>query len=69
MKHSHVVLLAGVIFTISSCSKESLKRTGYETLQNVQEQRCQKDLSSECPERESYDAYQRKMEELDTPRQ
>jgi hypothetical protein len=69
MKQSHVVLLAGVLFTVSSCSTESLKRTGYETLQNVQEQRCQKDLSSECPERESYDAYQRKIEELDTPPQ
>jgi hypothetical protein len=51
--------LVGLIFCISSCSSESLKRTGYEALQNIGEQQCEKELLSECQERESYDDYQR----------
>lgn len=65
MKLWHICLVAGAVLTVSACSTESLKRTGYETLQNVQEQQCQKELSSECPERESYDAYQREREGMD----
>jgi len=41
-----------------------LQRTGYETLQNIEEQRCQKDLSSDCAPRESFDAYRRERHEL-----
>jgi len=48
------------------CSKDTLKRTGYETVQNIGQQQCEKDLSSDCSERDSYDAYRRKVEELET---
>ncbi len=65
MRNAHVFLLAGIIFTIQACSTESLKRTGYETLQNIQQQQCQGDLSSECPKRDSYDTYQRKLKDLE----
>jgi hypothetical protein len=57
MINIRAVLVTGIIFSILACSTETLKRTGYETLQNVQEQQCRKDLSSECQKRESYDAY------------
>lgn len=63
MNKLRVLVLAGVIVSIPACSAESLKRTGYETLQNIQETQCEKDLSAECPERESYEAYQRKIKE------
>ncbi len=63
MGNARIFVLAGVILAISSCSTESLKRTGYETLQNIQETQCQKYLSADCSERESYDTYRRRMED------
>ena len=59
----HALLLTSIVFSISACSSESLKRTGYETLQNVQQLECQEDVRLECPERESYDSYQNKMKD------
>ena len=64
MKIFKIISLIGFIFVISSCSSESLKRTGYETLQNIGQQQCEKELSSECQERESYDDYQKKRKDV-----
>jgi len=66
MRNILVLLLTLIVFTIPACSKDSLKRTGYKTLQNVQEQKCQKNPATECPEQESYDNYQRERQELET---
>jgi hypothetical protein len=65
MLKTRVLLVAGVILMASACSTESAKRTGYETLQNMREQECQKDLTSECEKRESYEAYQRNKKEVE----
>ena len=46
-----------------ACSSEDVRRTTYETLQNVGEQQCDKDLSGDCPERQSYDEYHRSRQE------
>ena len=35
-----------------------MKRTAYETLQNVREQDCQKHPSVECEKRERFDTYE-----------
>ena len=59
----HVLLLTSIVFSISACSTESLKRTGYETLQNVEQLECQEDVRVQCSERESYDSYQRKIKD------
>ncbi len=59
-----IISLFGIIFVISSCSSESLKRTSYETLQNIGQQQCENELSSECQERESYDDYQKKRKDV-----
>jgi len=64
MKSPHAFFLLGLVFTISACSIESLKRTGYETLQNIQKQQCQKELVSECPEQEKYEVYQREIKDF-----
>lgn len=66
MRSTRVILLTGIIFTSHACSMESLKRTGFEIVQNIQAQQCQNDLSSECPRRESYEAYQTKIKDLET---
>lgn len=48
---------------LSACSREAVQRTTYETLQNLGEQQCEKDLSAECSERQSYDEYRRSRQE------
>lgn len=65
MSNRCLFLAAAFIITLSSCSGESLKRTGYETLQNVQRQQCQEDLSSECPEPKRYEVYQDNKKKLE----
>jgi hypothetical protein len=50
---------------ISACSSEDLKRTGFETLQNVQERDCPQDLTSSCPRRGSYEKYQEQRRRLE----
>ncbi len=52
---------AGIV-NMGACSIETLKRTGYETVQNIGELQCERELSSECAPRESYDFYQKKLE-------
>jgi hypothetical protein len=62
----NTVLLATLLTAVCGCSTESWKRTGYETLQNIKQQQCEKNLSKECEERKSYDTYQREIEEAET---
>ena len=62
MKAAHGVVACS-IFLVQSCSKEALQRTGYETLQNVQEQQCEKELSADCPERVRFEDYQQQRKE------
>ena len=64
MKKASFVLLACVsIVSMSACSMDSLKRTGYEIVEDMREQQCDKDLSSDCAPRESYDVYQKKLDD------
>lgn len=58
------VVLALVLVLVQGCSGESLKRTGFETLQNMRRLECQKDPSRECPDRERYEDYQQKRKKL-----
>jgi len=61
-------LLAMLLAAVCACGTESWKRTGYETLQNIQQQQCEKTLSDsrECGERKSYETYRREVENADT---
>jgi len=60
-----VTLLIVIIGVIQACTSESLKRTTYESMENVRQQQCHEDLSSECPERQRYEDYQRDKEKLE----
>ena len=64
MGNSLKCVLYALVLNAAGCSADSLQRTGYETLQNIEEQRCQKDLSAECAPRESFNGYQREKQEL-----
>ena len=49
----------------SGCSTETLRRTAYEVLQNVGQQECEKNMSSDCEKKVSYDEYQRERQALE----
>lgn len=53
-----------VAVLLCGCSADTAKRTAYETLQNIHQQECMRNSTQDCGERESYDDYQRKREEL-----
>jgi hypothetical protein len=57
------VLLVTLLPAVCACSTESWKQTGYETLQNIHQQQCEKNFSMECGERKSYEAYKREIED------
>ena len=62
-----LILVMGLFLTVLGCSSETVKRTSFETLQNLREQQCEKDLSGNCPARESYNDYQRKRKWVQVP--
>jgi hypothetical protein len=59
-----ITLLTIILGVVQACTSDSLKRSAYETMENIRQQECHKDLSSECPERQSYEDYQRDKKEL-----
>ena len=59
------ILCLATIALTAGCSSVSAKRTAYETMQNVRQQECLKNRSSDCGKRESYDDYERKRKELE----
>jgi hypothetical protein len=63
MKLCNAGLLLCLFAMMHGCSREAVHRTTYGTLQNVGAQQCEKELSAECPEPETYDEYRRKLKE------
>jgi hypothetical protein len=63
-----VTLLIIVLGVVQACTSDSLKRSAYETMENIRQQECHKDLSSKCPERQSYEDYRHDTEELERSR-
>jgi hypothetical protein len=64
-----VTLLIIVLGVVQACTSDSLKRSAYETMENIRPQECHKNLSSECPERQSYEDYKRDKKELERSKQ
>jgi len=64
MKISLVLALAAALAATQACSTDVFKRTTYQALQNIAQQQCLKNPGADCPERERYDDYQRKREEI-----
>ena len=68
MKGIFIILLLTAVHANLGCSVEVLKRTSYETLQNVKQQQCQESPSVECPDRETYNEYQKDINQLEVPK-
>ncbi len=63
------ILPFAIAVLISGCSADTAKRTAYETLQNVRDRECMRNPSVSCEKRETYEDYERKRKELDSPKQ
>jgi hypothetical protein len=53
-----------VVCFLPGCGSELARRAAYETLQNVGQRQCERELSADCGERPSYETYQRQREEV-----
>ncbi len=63
------MLCVAIVVLVSGCSTDAAKRTAFETLQNVRDRECMRNPSVSCEKRETYDDYERKRRELDSPKQ
>jgi hypothetical protein len=55
-----LVVMTSLGLLLPGCTRDTFQRSTYETLQNIQEQRCCAQPGLECPPRERYDQYQRR---------
>ena len=60
------LFLGAVVLTIQGCSTETVKRVTYGSAQIYSQQQCQREITADCPEPDSYEEYQRKRKELQT---
>lgn len=56
-------LITGYAVVATACSAETMKRTGYETLQNIRAQECSRTPSVECEKREQLEVYEDKRQD------
>ncbi len=54
-------LLLMLILILPACSAETVKRAAYDSLQNKSDMDCRSDPGAKCPEKQSYDEYQRDL--------
>jgi len=66
MNHLCRVVLLASFTLVSGCSADTVKRTTYETLQNIRDRECMKNPSVDCEERETYEVYRRQRDSLDS---
>jgi len=64
MNVKRFILPLAVLITMSGCSAESLKRTGFETLQSYRQVQCERDPWSQCPQRDRYEDYQKERKKI-----
>ena len=61
------IAYAAILLLSFGCSSEMAKRATYETLQNKSQMDCQQQPGSACPEKKSYDEYQRSLNTRSEP--
>ena len=61
-------MLLWLTLSLPACSTDTLKRTSYGTLKNLEHQQCVKEIGSDCPQDEKYEDYQKRRDaELEKP--
>ena len=56
--------MAGVLLILAGCSADTVKRTTYETLQNIRQQECSRTPSVDCEKRDSLEVYEDKRQQV-----
>jgi len=60
-------LAVSAFLLLAGCSSEAAKRTAYESLQYKAQMDCQEHPGSACPDKKSYDDYQRSLDKRSEP--
>jgi len=60
-KHNLRMFSLAAFLIVSGCSSEMTKRSAYEMLQNKAQIDCQQNPGAACPDHQSYDEYQRSL--------
>jgi hypothetical protein len=55
------IFFLSFIFTLYGCSADTVKRVTYNTVQNLGQQQCQKNLATDCKTQQNYDLYQNEL--------
>jgi len=61
MKTTILYLSLAILFILPACSAETIKRSAYDTLQNMSDMDCRSKPGANCPEQKSYDEYQKDL--------
>lgn len=61
MKETILYLSLVIIVMLPACSAEMAKRAAYDSLQNKSDMDCRSNPGENCPEKKSYDEYQRDL--------
>ncbi|MFC1588725.1 hypothetical protein ACFL3P_00465 [Pseudomonadota bacterium] len=64
MQRALVIFLTSLLMIAAGCSQELVKRTTYETLQNVRQQECSREPSVDCEKRDSLEVYEDKRQDV-----
>lgn len=64
MVRTWLIFITSLFLVATACSKGQVKRTTYETLQNIRQQECMRTPSVECEERERLEVYEDKRKGL-----
>ena len=68
MMNSILRLVAAAFLLLAcGCSSEMVKRSAYESMQNMEQMNCQQHPGATCPEKQSYDEYQRGLKKQSEP--
>jgi len=58
------VFLISFLLVVTGCSQDVVKRTTYETLQNIRQQECNRTPSVDCEKRDSLEVYEDKRQDV-----
>ncbi len=61
MKATILYLSLVIMIMLPACSADTSRRAAYDSLQNMSDMDCRSNPGANCPEKQSYDEYQRDL--------
>lgn len=58
-----LVLGFAALLMVTSCSSDNIKRNVYQSVQTMEQRKCNQQPGADCPDPESYNKFEKKREE------